>query len=122
MTEQRTAAEIRAYCEDASAGPWYAHATDDDVFMNARYVGLRPAQFWHDNLRGMEPNGDDQEPSETVIAITCLQSPRLADVEECDANTIFIANAREDMLRLLDAVVKLREARLQCLFVYWYAE
>ena len=71
MSEQRSAAEIRAYCEELE---------------------------------------------ENLIASKGKREAAIASYVSWGIN------AREDMLRLLDAVVKLREARLQYLFVYWYAE
>jgi len=110
----------------ATPGPWYPRATDDDKFMNALYVCSVPGP-----RRPDEPNADlfasgyhglmfdggnsmaygfpDQAQSDSVIAITLLQSPRLADNNECDENTEFIAAARTAVPQLLMEVFKLRQ-------------
>lgn len=92
-------------------GRWHARATRDDSAMNARYVGLDPnplggTKLSHDRKYGMAvpiagTTNQDQEPSGKVIAITLLQSPRMADTEEHDANTKFIAEAHQAFPRLL---------------------
>lgn len=112
MTESELA-EIEVRVAKATPGPWYARATDDVAFMNARYVGTQPvapgdAEFRHDGLCGLSEDGGD---SRNVVAITLLQLPRLADLDECDENTEFIAHAREDVPRLVAEVRRLR-ARL----------
>jgi len=77
MTKQRTASEIRAYCEAASDGPWYAE--------------MLTFQSWCGLVRDKD---DDcsivREGSETDVA--------------------FIANARTDLPRALEAAEKLRAA------------
>lgn len=82
-----------AICEAATPGPWYPRATDGELWMNARYVGIDQGPGWeHDNKRGM---GRDNE-ADKVIAITLLQAPPFADIrdEKWDENTKFIALAR----------------------------
>ena len=93
MTEKRDLLKDLEICEGATEGPWYARATDDDHYMNARYVGLDAGPgFVHDGVCGM--GGDNK--SERVIAITLLQAPDLACVqdERWDENATFIAEAR----------------------------
>lgn len=104
--EELTEIEVRANA--ATPGPWYAHATDDEVFSNARYISLEPGEFRHDNKRSMDSQSDERADSEQVIAITLLQSPRLADCDECDENTLFIAHARSDIPRLIAEIRRLR--------------
>src|SRR5688572_27393179 len=94
---------IEARCRAATPGPWYPRATDDELFQNALYVGLRagrhePGTLRHDNRPGMSSAHRQQEPPDQVVAITLLQYPRLADVGDArwDENTLFIAHARED--------------------------
>ena len=84
--------EIRKRCEAATPGPWYPKATDDACCMNARYVSLVPGEWRHDDENGMAEPADYAN----VVAITLLQSPRLAclDDEKWDENTLFIAHAR----------------------------
>ena len=63
----------------ATPGPWYAHATDDMHASNARYVSVAPGNiFHHDNKRGMLEGASHQAKPEDVVAITLLQSPKLA--------------------------------------------
>lgn len=70
--------QTRERCERATPGPWYSHATDDEVFMNARYVGLDPGDWpKHNGKNGMSVKSKDCVDSERVIAITLLQQPRL---------------------------------------------
>lgn len=109
---------IEARCEAATPGPWYARSTDDQVFMNALFVGTRPGEMgvdglYHDDGRGLAAGGKEQAPPEQIIAITLLQSPHLADVKDelWDENTLFIAYARSDIPRLIGEVRRLR-ARL----------
>lgn len=106
-------------------GRWYPRATDDNMAMNARFVGVRPNpgdepdKMQHDNGMGMAANDplggeapvndpaappSDKEPSEQVVAITLLQSPRLADADEYDANTEFIAKMHQYLPRLLHLI------------------
>lgn len=103
-------AEIRQRCEAATPGPWYPKATDDACCMNARYVSLVPGEWRHDDGRGMAEPADYA----SVVAITLLQSPRLACVsdERWDENTLFIAHAREDLPALLEVVEAAVKARL----------
>lgn len=80
--------------EAATPVPWNSHATDDDYFMNARFIGTRPSDGWHDDGNGLAVGFPDQEPPENVIAITLLQHPRLADNEKCDDNMDLIVALR----------------------------
>lgn len=112
-TPDRHEAARRA-CEAATKGPWYPHATDDDMCMNARYVGLRPSLGEHDNGCGMVSDHPCQEPSDQVVAITLLQSPRLADNEQCDENMAFIATARTDLPAALDEIERLNAENDEC--------
>lgn len=68
-------AAIRARAEAATSGPWYAHATDDEWSMNARYVSTTPGRMEHDGEWGMTTG---TAPYSEVVAITLLQTPRLA--------------------------------------------
>ena len=106
MTVNHT--ELRKLAQAAKQGPWFPRATDDASFMNARYVGLDEGPgFVHDGANGMALGEVD---SKRVIAITLLQEPRLADCDECDENTEFIAAANPTtVLALLDEIERLRE-------------
>ena len=90
-------------CNKATPGPWYARATDDEVFMNLRYVTTEPASFEHDGCRsfteGIVQSGD-------VVALTLLQHPRMADPDKFDENTLFIAQAREGWPHAIERAIK----------------
>lgn len=107
--------EIEKRCSAATPGPWYPRATDDEVFSNALYVGLRPGEpdidsLHHDNRPGLFPGHKRQEPPENVVAITLLQHPLLAEVGDglWDENTLFIAHARDDVPRLIAEIRRLK--------------
>jgi len=98
-------------------GAWYPRATDDEVFMNARYVSTEPGPelygnetMVHDGRRGMDYAHCD---CGKVVCITLLQSPRLADVDDArwDDNTIFIAESHNAFPKLLDAIDALEAER-----------
>lgn len=119
-------AELERLEQAATAGPWYPHATDDEVFMNARYVSTEPGptvrrvklpdgehvidvgKWTHDGAQGMADGNEDQAQSDKVVAVTLLQAPRLADPDQCDENTELIAVLRNAAPRLL---ADLRAAR-----------
>jgi hypothetical protein len=110
-------AVIESRLEAATPGPWYEHNTDDGLCMNSFYVGtkesIRPGR--HDGLLGMDEDGDDQHEGE-VVAITLLQYPRLAEVEDQRfiANTALIAHAPEDLAALIKAVRNLSRRCYTC--------
>lgn len=80
-------------------GPWYARATDDAHFMNARYVGLDEGPgFAHDGGNGMAIG--ECEP-DRVVAITLLQTPLLVEQDACDEITQAIAESRTLLPRAL---------------------
>lgn len=87
--------------ENATPGPWFPAATDDDVAMSACYVTTTPCRFEHDNKFGMAPGTADFD---NVICVTLLQHPRLAchKSDKWDENTEFIAHAREDVPALVE--------------------
>lgn len=99
--------ELDKLHEAATPAPWYAHATDDEYFMNARYVGTRPSDNCHDDGNGLAAGWPDQEPPESVIAITLLQQPRLADNNKCDENMLLIAALRNSYPRLAAEIRRL---------------
>ena len=84
----------RRILEAATEGRWYPAATDDQCYMNARYVTTTPNSLAHDNARGMDAASGDEEP-ESVVCITLLQSPALAlhAAGRWDEDAVFIANA-----------------------------
>lgn len=85
-------------------GPWYPRAGDDDMCMNARWVSTDPG-------KGFEHDGYicDVDSSKT-IAITLLQSPRLADSPDLyDNNLLFICEAKAAIPRLIEEIRRLRK-------------
>jgi len=95
--------ELETLCSKTTPGPWYPRAGDDDMCMNARWVSTDPG-------KGIQHSGfiyDDD--STKVVAITLLQSPRLADCDAAyDNNMMFICEAKEAVPRLIEEVRKLR--------------
>jgi len=94
--------EIRARAEKATKGPWYAKATDDDHSQCCNFISTVPGPFEHDQ------RFIGEQDDETVVALTLLQAPRLADAPEFEENTEFIAHARDDIPALLAEVERLR--------------
>lgn len=74
--------------------------------------GRKQDMDWHHDVRrGIEAKGDEQEPPGQIVAVTLLQWPRLADVDDgrWDENTRFIAHVREDVPRLIAEIRRLRD-------------
>jgi hypothetical protein len=91
-------------CSKTTPGPWYPRAGDDDMCMNARWISTDPGV-------GYRHNGFIYEhPSDKCVAITLLQSPRLADVNDCyDRNMEFICEAKYAVPKLIAKVRELTE-------------
>lgn len=95
MTADEWLADMEAKAKAATPGAWHIIETDDERFMSAVYVATTP---------------EDATPGETpenVIAVTLLQSPRVACIadEKWDENTTFIAAANPaTVLRLVGMV------------------
>ena len=93
MSINETIAEVLRLDAQATQGPWYPQATDDRLCMNASYVSTDPKS----GLRDMDPQSAERDcrPG-SVVAITLLQSPRLANVRDqrWDGNTDLIAYYR----------------------------
>ena len=93
MDINETIAEVLRLDVEATPGPWYPQATDDRRCMNASYVSTDPKS----GLRDMDPQSAERDcrPG-SVVAITLLQSPRLANVRDqrWDENTDLIAYYR----------------------------
>ncbi len=103
-------AAISARADQATPGPWFGHATDDEYSSNALYVSPRPgSQEHHDNRRGMAEGNPFQADPASVVAITLLQTPLLCLPKEFEENTEFIAHARADIPRLVAEVRRLRK-------------
>lgn len=80
----------------ATAGPWFVHATDDDICANARYISAVPTDGHHDN-----GNINDVDP-EMIIAITLHQRREGACVHpQWHENAKLIAIARNSLPSLL---------------------
>lgn len=113
MTDAELAA-ISERVERATPGPWYPIVTDDELYQGAVYVGreargkLSEVGLYVDDGRGKKLLVEGEIDDESVIAITCLQFPRLAYQDACDDNALFIAHARDDIPRLLAEVRRLR--------------
>lgn len=90
--------EIRDRADKATEGPWYVMEDDDDLCMCMVGVAKDPM-----NSYGNYGN---------TIAITLLQVPRVADVDDArwDENADFIAHARADVPRLIGLVGEMGEA------------
>lgn len=87
----------------ATAKPWYPRCGDDNVCMNARWVSTKK-----DSSFGYLYN---QKSTET-IAITLLQSPRLADTpDEYDNNMNLICEYRNAVPLLIAEIRRLRKER-----------
>ncbi|WP_345483283.1 hypothetical protein, partial [Actinopolymorpha pittospori] len=99
--EELTAIEELA--EAATPGPWFVRALDDDLAMNLVAISTVP-----DSGHGERwPDFDHRE----IVAATLVQGPhRYVDVaDECwDENALFIANARQDIPRLIAEIKRLR--------------
>ena len=85
----------------ATASPWYPRSGDDSHCMNARWVSTEQSDkfcYLYD------------EPSTSVIAITLLQQPRLADIpDDYDANMSLICEYRSAVPLLINEIRRLRE-------------
>jgi hypothetical protein len=88
---------------EATPAPWFVRYTDDNHYMNARYVSTTKGPGRHDGLQGM---GSDSNGGEDVVAITLLQAPCLAChvAERWDEDAAFIAAARSDVPALIAAI------------------
>ncbi len=100
LTPERIA-EIRNLAEKATPRPWEMHIVDDDMFMNARYITAE--------------GGRDDDLSETetpfhgeVVAITLLQTPRMADELRFEENGELIVTAANEIIPALDEIERLR--------------
>jgi hypothetical protein len=96
-------------------GPWYPRATNDDMWMNARFVSTKPGIYdtderWlNDSKQGLSVMSDEQENPRDVIAITLLQHPFLVINKDCDEITEFIAEARNVLPDMLEYINKTQE-------------
>lgn len=90
-------AKMRARAMVATEGPLYVCNADDRDFMNCYYVSTSPDD--PDLIPGEVDDGE-------IVAITLLQSPRLAGVGDGKwaENANLFAHARRDILALCDAM------------------
>lgn len=93
--------ELKKLCSETTPGPWYPRYGDDDMAMNCRWISKNQNSkfsFIYD------------ENSNDTIAITLLQSPRLADTDDFyDKNMMFICEAKKAIPLLIDEVLRLRK-------------
>jgi hypothetical protein len=112
--EQTWLADVEREWTATTPGTWYAHASDDELFSTARYVSTQPPrrgqEFVHDNRRALFAGSKDQADPERVVAITLLQNPSLAEADQCDPNTLFIAHMHQHLPRLLAVIRRLNDA------------
>ncbi|MQY03493.1 hypothetical protein [Actinomadura macrotermitis] len=95
-------ATIEELAEAATPGPWFVRNLDDDHAMSLVAISTAP-----DTGHGERwPGFDHRE----IVAATLVQAPRYVDVadERWDTNALFIANARQDIPRLIDEIKRLR--------------
>ena len=107
MSDKLTAEldRIEKLADAATPEPWFSVCTDDQDFMNARYVGTVNRGGGHDGQQGLIASG---ERVGEIVAITLAQAPELVSIadEKYDENMDFIADARTSnprMVRLIRA-------------------
>jgi hypothetical protein len=102
--------EIEERAGAATPGPWHVRQLDDDFAMSLVAINTVPdtgtGERW--------PDFDHRQ----IVAATLVQQPRYVDVadERWDENANFIANARQDIPRLIAEIRRLRhllEAKVQ---------
>lgn len=103
---------IKKRLQGLPEGPWYARGTDDQAYMNARFVSTEPGprgpSLHHDGDNNMDFRNAVID-HEKVLAITLLQSPPLATNDAFDELTIFFAAARADIPALIAEVERLNQ-------------
>lgn len=105
MTAEQWLADLEAKAKAATPGAWHIIEADDERFMSAVYVATTP---------------EDATPGETpenVIAVTLLQSPRVACIadEKWDENATFIAAANPATVLRLVGMVRILGNQLETL-------
>jgi hypothetical protein len=94
LTDEELAA-IEELAEAATPGPWFVRDLDDTHAMSLVAISTAPGTG-----RGERwPDFDHRE----IVAATLIQEPRYVDVadERWETNAQFIANARQDIPRLI---------------------
>jgi hypothetical protein len=95
-------AAIEELADTATPGPWFVRQLDDEDAMSLVAISTVPdtdrAERW--------PDFDHRE----IVAATLIQQPRYVDVadERWITNAKFIANARQDIPRLIAEIKRLR--------------
>jgi hypothetical protein len=103
ITDERLA-EIEARAKAATDGPWYAHNTDDSMFMNCYSV----------TTSEREPDTeffDGENCDKTVVAMTLYQERRIVchEAGKWEEDSEFIAHARTDVPDLVAEVRRLND-------------
>ncbi|GAA3018050.1 hypothetical protein GCM10020229_31650 [Kitasatospora albolonga] len=95
-------AEIEELANAATPGPWHVRQLDDAHAMSLVAISTVPDT----GLGERWPDFDHQE----IIAATLVQQPRYLDVTDglWDQNAQFIADARQDVPRLIAEIRRLR--------------
>jgi hypothetical protein len=104
-------AQIEARAEKATPGPWYVRFLDDSHAASLIAVSTTPDTDKGERL--LEGLPELAEISPTLVAATIVQYPlRYVDIadQRWDENAEFIANARVDVVRLLNEIKRLRRA------------
>ncbi|GAA4836109.1 hypothetical protein [Kitasatospora terrestris] len=102
MTDDELA-EIEEVANAATPGPWHVRLLDDDYAMNLVAISTVPDT----GLGERWPDFDHHE----NVAATLVQQPRYVDVadERWDENAQFIAEARQNIPRLIAEIRRLRQ-------------
>ena len=96
MTAEQFLADLEIKAKAATPGAWHIIESDDERFMSAVYVATTT------------PEATPGETPENVIAVTLLQSPRVACIadEKWDENAAFIVAANPAAVLRLVAMVR----------------
>lgn len=101
--------QIEARAEKATPGPWYVRFLDDSHAASLVAVSTHPDTGKGERLLQRDP--ELNEINQTLVAATLVQYPiRYVSIAEkrWHENASFIANARVDVVRLLNEVKRLR--------------
>lgn len=102
--------ELQRLHEAATGGPWFAHNTEDSLFMNAYAVTTSESEPNLDGCTDFHKEAHDK----SVVALTLLQQPRVVGHESNrwaeDADLIAaMRNALPALLRVARAAKAIRE-------------
>ncbi|MDQ6713912.1 MAG: hypothetical protein M3Z28_12095 [Candidatus Dormibacteraeota bacterium] len=111
LTDQELS-QIEERAEKATPGPWYVWFLDDSHAARLVAVSTHPDTGKAERL--LQGELELNEISQTLVAATLVQHPIryvfIAD-ERWHENATFIANARVDVVRLLNELKRLRSNR-----------